>query len=73
MVADKEGVRHVGKLLRILRVEVERGGGLVCDDIIHVAGTARARIAEPHDLQRGRGGRREGDEEREREMKEGCI
>ena len=72
VVADEEGVCHVGELLRVLLSEVEGRGGLVRDDVIHIAGAAGARVAKPHDLQRDRGeGReREGEREREREREE---
>ena len=38
MVADKEGVRHVSQLLRVLAGQMEGGGDLICDDVIHVFG-----------------------------------
>ena len=51
VVADKEGVRHVGQFLRVLLGEVDGGGHLVRDDVIHVIGTAGARVTQPHNLE----------------------
>ena len=50
MVSDEERVRHVGELLGILLGEVDGGGDLVRDDVIHVIGTTGARVTQPHDL-----------------------
>ena len=45
VIADKEGVRHVGQLLGVLLHEVERRGVLVGDDVIHVVSTTGARVS----------------------------
>ena len=50
VVTDKECVRHVRKLLAVLRRQVQRWGLLVRDDVVHEAGPARARVTQPHSL-----------------------
>lgn len=50
MVSDKERVRHVGKLLGVLLGEVDGGGHLVSDDVIHVFRATGAWVTQPHDL-----------------------
>ena len=36
MVTDKEGVWHVGKFLAVLFCQINWGGELVSNDIVHV-------------------------------------
>ena len=50
MVTNEECVRHIGQLLRVLPVKLYRGGEGICDDVIHVGGTTRSRVAQPHHL-----------------------
>lgn len=50
VVSHKEGVRHVGKLLTVMLCVLDGRSVSICDDVIHVAGAASARISQPHDL-----------------------
>ena len=52
MVADEEGVGHEGQLLAVLRGKVEGRGLLVSDNVVHEAGPAGPRIAQPHRLKK---------------------
>ena len=53
VIADKEGVRHEGKLLRVLVRKMNGRCGLVRDNVVHILCPTGARVAQPHDLDGG--------------------
>jgi len=50
MIANEEGVWHVGKLLAILVSQFERRRHAVRDGVVHESRSACTRVPEPHGL-----------------------